>query len=70
MENTTSSESVILKAVDKIYDAVINGSVPGTDSAAELAESYLAEIFGIGRNRTALNMSIRSIRQVSIGISQ
>ena len=43
MEITTSSESVILKAVDKIYDAVINGSVPGTDSAAELAESYLAE---------------------------
>ena len=48
METTTEekkeqSQSVIVKAVDKIYEAVIDGSVPGTDSATELAEKYLAD---------------------------
>ena len=48
METTTEekndqSQSVIVKAVDKIYEAVVDGSIPGTDSATELAEKYLAD---------------------------
>lgn len=42
-ETNNQSQNVILKGIDKIYEAVVNGSVPGTDSATELAESYLAE---------------------------
>jgi hypothetical protein len=48
METTTEekndqSQSVIVKAVDKIYEGVVDGSIPGTDSATELAEKYLAD---------------------------
>ena len=42
-ETNNQSQNVILKGIDKIYEAVVSGSVPGTDSATELAESYLAE---------------------------
>ena len=40
-ETNSQSQNVILKGIDKIYNAVVDGSVPGTDSAAELAQSYL-----------------------------
>lgn len=43
LETNNQSQSVVLKGIDKIYEAVVSGSVPGTDSATELAESYLAE---------------------------
>ena len=40
-ETKDRSQNLILKGIDKIYNAVVDGSVPGTDSAAELAQAYL-----------------------------
>lgn len=40
-ETKDQSQNLILKGIDKIYNAVVDGSVPGTDSAAELAQAYL-----------------------------
>ena len=41
-QSNDQSQNVILKGIDKIYEAVISGSVPGTASASELAEQYEA----------------------------
>ena len=44
-ENSISEENVynspIVKAVDKIYGTVVDGSIPGTDSAQDLAVAYM-----------------------------
>ncbi len=50
------SRNVILKGIDKIYEVVINGSVPGTASASELAEQYLA------KNETPLDAAKSLVR--------
>lgn len=36
-------DSPVIKAIDKIYGVVVDGSIPGTDSAKDLAVSYLAK---------------------------
>ncbi|MBP5768395.1 MAG: EcsC family protein [Fibrobacter sp.] len=35
--------SPVIKAIDKIYGVVVDGSIPGTDSAKDLAVAYLAK---------------------------
>lgn len=36
-------ENIILSALDKIYGAIVDGTLPGLDSAEELANSYMSE---------------------------
>ena len=55
-ETNSQSQNVILKGIDKIYNAVVDGSVPGTDSAAELGQSYLEKY---GNPRDAANALVR-----------
>jgi hypothetical protein len=55
-ETKDQSQNVILKGIDKIYNAVVDGSVPGTASAAELARSYMAKY---SNPRDAANALVR-----------
>ncbi|WP_405338084.1 EcsC family protein [Fibrobacter sp.] len=43
-ENSADNQSnVVVKAIDKIYGVVVDGSIPGVDSASDLAKTYLAK---------------------------
>ena len=42
-DSADKQSNVIVKAVDKIYGVVVDGSIPGVDSASDLAKTYLAK---------------------------
>ena len=38
-----NQSNVVVKAIDKIYGVVVDGSIPGVDSASDMAKAYLAK---------------------------
>lgn len=38
-----NQSNVVVKAIDKIYGVVVDGSIPGVDSASDMAKTYLAK---------------------------
>lgn len=43
MTGTKEESALIIKGIDSIYKSVVEGVIPGMDSAQELAESYLKD---------------------------
>ena len=42
-DSADNQSNVVVKAIDKIYGVVVDGSIPGVDSASDLAKTYLAK---------------------------
>ena len=42
-DSADNQSNVVVKAIDKIYGVVVDGSIPGVDSASDMAKTYLAK---------------------------